>query len=68
MRVLAHQGGWDEILLFAVPVLAVLYLLRWAERRSRSVDVSKVDGPGAAAGDETGEQSDQVGGEEPQRP
>ena len=32
---LAHQGGWDEILMFAVPALAAIYGLRWAERRAR---------------------------------
>ena len=32
---LAHQGGWDELLWFAVPVLLVLTWLRWAEKRAR---------------------------------
>ena len=32
---LAHQGGWDEILYFAVPAALAIYGLRWAERRAR---------------------------------
>lgn len=32
---LAHQGGWDELLWFAVPILIVLSGVRWAERRAR---------------------------------
>lgn len=36
--VLAHQGGWDEVLLFAVPVGLALWAVRYAERRSRRRD------------------------------
>ncbi len=32
---LAHQGGWDEALLFLVPAVAALVVIRWAERRAR---------------------------------
>ena len=32
---LAHQGGWDELVLFGVPIVLALLLVRWAERRSR---------------------------------
>ncbi len=35
MRHFAHQGGWDELLIFAVPALLAVYALRWAERRAR---------------------------------
>jgi len=55
---LAHQGGWDELVVFIVPVFAVLFLLRWAERRSKSVDVAEVDpdeDPGGDGGQEGGE-------------
>lgn len=31
---IAHQGGWDELLLFAGPIVLVLLWVRWAERRS----------------------------------
>ncbi|HEX9854138.1 MAG TPA: hypothetical protein VGC47_02385 [Acidimicrobiia bacterium] len=33
--VVAHQGGWDEVLYIVVPVLAALLAVRWAERRRR---------------------------------
>jgi len=32
--VLAHQFGWDEILLFVVPVALALVAVRWFEKRS----------------------------------
>lgn len=32
---LAHQGGWDEILLVAGPILVVAFLLAVATRRTR---------------------------------
>ena len=38
---LAHQGGWDEVLYFAVPAVLAILAVRWAERRA---------GPGKAAG------------------
>jgi hypothetical protein len=31
--ILAHQGGWDEMLFVLVPVAAVVWLLRLANRR-----------------------------------
>jgi hypothetical protein len=30
---LAHQGGWDEILLVAGPILVIVGLLRLAKKR-----------------------------------
>ncbi len=33
--ILAHQGGWDEMLLVAGPIIVVVALLRMAERRAR---------------------------------
>jgi len=32
---LAHQYGWDEIVLFAVPIVLALLAVRWAEKRSK---------------------------------
>ena len=32
---LAHQSGWDELLLFVGPILAVLAWVRWTERRTK---------------------------------
>lgn len=31
----AHQGGWDEILMVAGPIIVVVALLRYAERRAK---------------------------------
>ena len=31
---LAHQSGWDELLLFVAPVLIVLGWVRWSKRRA----------------------------------
>ena len=31
---LAHQGGWDEMLMVAVPIIAIVMLLRVARRRA----------------------------------
>lgn len=41
VELLAHQGGWDEILLIALPVLLALFGLRWAEKRARSAAEAK---------------------------
>lgn len=44
---LAHQGGWDEILLIVGPVLVVIGLLRLAKKRVDTVHQTPVDPPGA---------------------
>jgi hypothetical protein len=45
---LAHQGGWDEILMFAVPAGLAIFGLRWAERRARQrADHGGASGDGA---------------------
>jgi hypothetical protein len=36
VHILAHQGGWDEILWFAGPIIVVMLWVRWAERKARS--------------------------------
>ena len=33
---LAHQGGWDELLWFSVPIVIVVLWVRWAERKART--------------------------------
>ena len=52
--VLAHQGGWDEILMVAVPVLVFGVLLRAANRRAQrqrdGQDAPTTDGPTNDAG------------------
>ena len=46
---LAHQGGWDEMLMVAIPILAIIGLLRLAKRRvaarqeAEDAQVSTVD-------------------------
>ena len=32
---LAHQGNWDEILMFVLPILIAFGGVRWVERRAR---------------------------------
>jgi hypothetical protein len=54
---IAHQGGWDEILLVAAPIAVVVALLALARRRViRAEAASPHDGPTAAtrAGPEDG--------------
>ena len=34
LLILAHQGGWDEILLVAGPILVFVLLLRVANKRA----------------------------------
>jgi hypothetical protein len=33
---LAHEGGWDEVLLFLVPIVLAFLVVRLLERRSRT--------------------------------
>ena len=35
---LAHQGGWDEALLVAVPIAVIAGLLVLATRRARAIE------------------------------
>ena len=42
IAVLAHQGGWDEVLLVTVPILAIIAVLAVAKRR---VDRMQPDPP-----------------------
>ena len=32
--ILAHQGGWDEFLMFAVPIVIAIGAVKYAERRA----------------------------------
>jgi hypothetical protein len=38
IAVLAHQGGWDEILLVTVPIVAIIAVLAVAKRRVDKID------------------------------
>jgi len=44
--VLAHQGGWDEMLFVLVPLL-VFFTLQWLNRRKGRADGEDVEGPPA---------------------
>ena len=44
--VLAHQGGWDEILLVALPMCVLAGLLWIADRRARRLGEVRQDGTG----------------------
>jgi hypothetical protein len=43
--VLAHQGGWDEILLIVGPMLVIVGLLRLAKRRVERQSAAVLDDP-----------------------
>ena len=45
---LAHQGGWDEFLMFGVPIVLAFLLVRRLERRGRrDVENDAQDEPGS---------------------
>ena len=44
--VLAHQGGWDEMLFVLVPLL-VFFTLQWLNRRKGRQQGEDVEGPPA---------------------
>ncbi|MAG03087.1 MAG: hypothetical protein CL406_00505 [Acidimicrobiaceae bacterium] len=46
LGVLAHQGGWDEILLVALPMCVLAGLLWMADRRARRLGRSAEHGSG----------------------
>ena len=51
--ILAHQGGWDEVLLVAGPLGLVAWLLWVADRRARRLDgTSPTERPGQAPPDD----------------
>lgn len=44
MLVLAHQGGWDEMLMVLGPIAVIVLLLRIAKNRAtRAADADAVD-------------------------
>jgi hypothetical protein len=42
---LAHQGGWDEMLMVAVPVIVFALLLRMASKRADRLEPVNDDSP-----------------------
>jgi hypothetical protein len=51
---LAHQGGWDELLLVAVPVAVIALLLVLADRRAKRALERSAAEPGADDDDAPG--------------
>ena len=41
--ILSHQYGWDEALLFVVPIVIAVVLVRRIEKRSRSKERPEAD-------------------------
>jgi hypothetical protein len=41
--ILAHQGGWDEILLVLAPIAAIVALLALARRRADRITTERTD-------------------------
>lgn len=33
---LAHQGGWDELAMFGIPIVLAVVGVRWADRRAKA--------------------------------
>jgi hypothetical protein len=58
----AHQGGWDEVLLIGGPLLAIVGLLLLAKRRVERVAAESPDatssGPDSASGSDPGSDAD----------
>ena len=50
---LAHQGGWDELLWFSAPIVAVFAWVRWAERKARTRAVQRSTAAEAATSGST---------------
>jgi cytochrome c-type biogenesis protein CcmH/NrfF len=51
---MAHQYGWDEALLFVLPIVVVLVGVRWIERRNREQTSDTMDSAPADGGAEPG--------------
>lgn len=49
--VLAHQGGWDEILFVALPMVMLALLLWAARRRAEREAAEEADGAGGGEND-----------------
>lgn len=55
IALLAHQGGWDEILLVAGPLLAFAAVLFLANRRANTKLASRAQAGESPSADERGE-------------
>lgn len=45
LAMLAHQGGWDEILLVAGPIVVIIVVLAIAKRRVDAIDRDRDEHP-----------------------
>jgi len=59
--VVAHQGGWDELLFVLVPIAVFAFLLRMANRRASQLDADGEDAPPGADRDGGGGDPDRPG-------
>ena len=62
--VLAHQGGWDEMLMVAAPIGLFVGLLRMANKRAEALQAEQDadgTGPESPAGERTVEPQEVVG-------
>ncbi len=61
--VLAHQGGWDELLMVLVPIAIFALLLVVANRRASQIERQNREGggPGAAGGTPGGPEGPSAG-------
>ncbi len=48
---LAHQGGWDELLMFGTPIVLAVIAVRWADRRARRRADDAAEHPAPPAGE-----------------
>lgn len=62
--IVAHYGGIDEIGIFVVPALAIILVLRWAERRARERADSE---PFVSEAEESSAPADGTGGDDNDR-
>lgn len=60
MSALAHQGGWDELLLVLLPIGIFAGLLAVANRRATRL-LAEREGAAAAEGPERGDLEDEAG-------
>ena len=51
LELLAHQGGWDEILMVAGPVLVFAFLLSVARKRALALAAQEAGEAASAADD-----------------
>ena len=58
LSLLAHQGGWDEILLIAGPILVIIGLLVVAKRRVEAAAAGAAAASADTSTTDTGDETD----------